>query len=139
LIEEARRRRGGRWPAAGVAGGGVLAGVTAGVAGHRSGRPGPRSHPRSQGVAGPAAPPGPIPGSIGTTLLMWPAGFGQCCGPVAVDNLSTGRLTYGQQPAIGAGDFQPLLAQAGRWLGYVGDGVATAISDDLTGPPHVLG
>ena len=37
------------------------------------------------------------------------------------------------------GDFQPLLAQVGRWLVYVGDGVATAIADDLTGRPRVLG
>ena len=70
---------------------------------------------------------------------MWPAGFGQCCGPVAVDNLGTGRLTQSQQPAIGVGDYQPLLAQVGRWLVYVGDGVATAIADDLTGRPRVLG
>ena len=70
---------------------------------------------------------------------MWPAGFGQCCGPVAVDNLGTGRLAQSRQPAIGAGDFQPLLAQTGRWLVYAGDGVATAIADDLTGRPRVLG
>jgi hypothetical protein len=107
-----------------------VAGVAAGVAGHPPGRPGPRSHPGS---------PAPIPRSIGTTLVMWPAGFGQCCGPVAVDNLVTGRLTQSRQPAIGAGDFQPLLAQAGRWLVYVDDGAATAIADDLTGRPHVLG
>jgi hypothetical protein len=70
---------------------------------------------------------------------MWPAGSGQCCGPVAVDNLSTGRLAQSQQPAIGVGDFQPLLAHVGRWLVYVGDGVATAIADNLTGRPRVLG
>jgi len=58
---------------------------------------------------------------------------------VAVDDLSTGRLAQSQEPAIGAGDFQPLLAQVGRWLVYVGDGVVTAISDDLTGRPRVLG
>jgi hypothetical protein len=139
LIKEARRRQRRRWLAVGVAVAVVLAGVAgvaAGVAGHR---PGPRGHPGSQVAARPTAAPGPIPHSIGTTLVMWPAGFGQCCGPVAVDNLSTGRLTQSQQPAIGAGDFQPLLAQAGRWLVYVGDGVATAIRDDLTGHPRVLG
>ena len=133
LIKEARRRQRRRWLAAGVAVAAVLAGVAglaAGVAGHRPGRPGPRSHPGS---------PAPIPRSIGTTLLMWPAGSGQCCGPVAVDNLSTGRLAQSQQPAIGVGDFQPLLAHVGRWLVYVGDGVATAIADDLTGRPRVLG
>ena len=142
LIKEARRRQHRRWLAVGVAVAAVLAGVAgvaAGVAGHPPGRPGPRSHPGSQVAARPAAGPGPIPRSIATTLVMWPAGFGQCCGPVAVDNLSTGRLAQSQQPAIGVGDFQPLLAQVGRWLVYVGDGVATAIADDLTGRPRVLG
>ncbi|HXF19952.1 MAG TPA: hypothetical protein VN597_05800 [Streptosporangiaceae bacterium] len=132
LIKEARRRQRRRWLAAGVAVAAVLAGVAgvaAGVAGHPPGRPGPRSHPGS---------PAPIPRSIGTTLVMWPAGFGQCCGPVAVDNLGTGRLAQSRQPAIGAGDFQPLLAHVGRWLVYVDDGVTTAIADDLTGRPHVL-
>ena len=136
LIKEARRRQRRRWLAVGVAVAVVLAGVAVGVAGHR---PGPHGHPGSQVAARQAAAPGPIPRSIGTTLVMWPAGFGQCCGPVAVDNLSTRRLAQSQQPAIGAGDFQPLLAQAGRWLVYVGDGVATAIADDLTGRPRVLG
>jgi hypothetical protein len=142
LIKEARRRQHRRWLAVGVAVAVVLAGVAgvaAGVAGHRPGRPGPRSHPGSQVVARPAAGPGPIPRSIGTTLVMWPAGFGQCCGPVAVANLSTGRLAQSQQPAIGPGDFQPLLAHVGRWLVYVGDEVVTAIADDLTGRPRVLG
>ena len=142
LIKEARRRQHRRWLAVGVAVAVVLAGVAgvaAGVAGHQPGRPGPRSHPGSQVAARPAAGPGPIPRSIGTTLVMWPAGFGQCCGPVAVDNLSTGRLAQSQQPAIGPGDFQPLLAHVDRWLVYVGDGVVTAIADDLTGRPRVLG
>ena len=142
LIKEARRRQRRRWLAVGVAVAVVLAGVAglaAGVAGHPPGRPGPRGHPGSQVAARQAATPAPIPRSIGTTLLMWPAGFGQCCGPVAVDNLGTGRLTQSQQPAIGVGDFQPLLAHVGRWLVYVDDGVATAIADDLTGRPRVLG
>jgi hypothetical protein len=142
LIKEARRRQRRRWLAVGVAVAVVLAGVAgvaAGVAGHPTGRPGPRGYPRSQVAARQAAAPAPIPRSIGTTLVMWPADFGQCCGPVAVDDLSTGRLTQSQEPAIGAGDFQPLLAQVGRWLVYVGDGVVTAIADDLTGRPRVLG
>ena len=142
LIKEARRRQHRRWLAVGVAVAVVLAGVAgvaAGVAGHRPGRPGPRSHPGSGAAARQAGAPGPIPRSIGTTLVMWPAGFGQCCGPVAVANLSTGRLAQSQQPAIGPGDFQPLLAHVGRWLVYVGDGVVTAIADDLTGRPRVLG
>jgi len=141
LIKEARRRQHRRWLAAGVAVAAVLAGVAgvaAGVAGHQPGRPGPRTHPGSQVAARPAAAPVPIPRSIGTTLLMWPAGSGQCCGPVAVDDLSTGRLTQSQQPAIGAGDYQPLLTQVGGWLVYVGDGT-TAIRDDLAGKPRVLG
>jgi hypothetical protein len=134
LIKEARRRQRRRWLAVGVAVAAVLAGVAGvagGVAGHRPGHPGPQ-------VAARQAAPGPIPRSIGTTLLMWPAGFGQCCGPVAVDDLSTGRLTQSQQPAIGVGDYQPLLAQVGRWLVYVGKGT-TAIRDDLSGKPRVLG
>jgi hypothetical protein len=142
LIKEARRRQRRRWLAVGVAVVVVLAGVAgvaAGVAGHRPGRPGPRGHPGSQAAVRQAASPAAIPRSIGTTLLMWPAGFGRCCGPVALDNLSTGRLAQSQQPAIAVGDFQPLLAQVGRWLVYVGDGVATAIADDLTGRPRVLG
>jgi hypothetical protein len=137
LIKEARRRQRRRWLAVGVAVVVVLAGA-AGVAGHRPGRPGPRRHPASQGAARQVAAPAPIPRSIGTTVLMWPAGSGQCCGPVAVDDLSTGRLALSQQPAVGAGDFQPVLAQVGRWLVYAGNGT-TAIRDDLSGRPRVLG
>ena len=141
LIKEARRRQRRRWLAVGVAVAAVLAGVAgvaAGVAGHRPGRPGPRGHPGSQVAARQAAAPAPIPRSIGTTLLMWPAGFGQCCGPVTVDDLGTDRLAQSHQPAIGTGDYQPLLAQARRWLVYVGNGTA-AIRDDLSGRPRVLG
>jgi hypothetical protein len=139
MIKQARRRQRRRWLAAGVAVAAVLAGVAAGLAGHLAGRPGPRGHPRPQGAAArQGAAPGPIPRSIGTTVLMWPAGFGQCCGPVAVDDLSTGRLAQSQQPAIGVGDYQPLLAQVGRWLVYVGNGT-TVIKDDLSGRPAVLG
>jgi hypothetical protein len=133
LIKEARRRQRRRWLAVAVAVAAVLAGVAGvagGVAGHRPGRPGPQSHP------GP--PPAPIPHSIGTTVLMWPAGSGACCGPVAIDNLGTGRLAQSQEPAISVGDYQPLLTHVGRWLVYVGDG-ATAIRDDLSGNPRVLG
>ena len=142
LIKEARRRQRRRWLAAGVAVAVVLAGLAglaAGVAGQRPGRPGPHGrHPGPQ-PARQAAMPAPIPRGIGTTVLMWSAGSGQCCGPVPVDNLSTGRLAQSRQPAIGVGDFQPLLAHVGRWLVYVADGMATAIADDLTGRPRVLG
>ena len=84
-----------------------------------------------------AAPP-PIPRSIGTSVLWWPAGFGQCCGAVAVDNLSTGRITQGQQPDVSQGDFQPLLTHIGVWFVYVGNGVSI-IRDNLRGHPQVLG
>jgi hypothetical protein len=43
-----------------------------------------------------------------------------------------------QNPAISAGDFQPLLITVGRWFVYVGKGT-TAIRDDLKGGPRVLG
>jgi hypothetical protein len=140
LIKEARRRQRRRYVAVGVAVVAVLGGA-AGVAGlHGPGsRPGPRSHAGSPVAARHAArAPGPIPRSVDTTVLMWPAGFGQCCGPVAVDSLSTGRLAQSQEPAISVGDYQPLLTQVGRWLVYVGNR-ATAIRDDLSGSPRVLG
>lgn len=136
LIEEARRRQRRRRVAIGAA---VLAalgsavGVAAGLhepgSSHRPGAGSPRQA---------ASVPAPVPRSLDTTVLMWPAGFGSCCGPVAVDDLSTGRLTQSQQPAISVGDYQPLLTHVGRWLVYVGDGT-TAIRDDLRGKPRVLG
>jgi hypothetical protein len=145
LIKEARRRQRRRYVAVGVAVVAVLgsaAGVAAGLHGPGSrlpSRPGPHSYAGSPVAAGHGAGvPAPIPRSVDTTVLMWPAGFGQCCGPVAVDNLSTGRLAQSQEPAISAGDYQPLLAQVGRWLVYVGNGT-TAIRDDLSGNPRVLG
>src|SRR3984957_4184405 len=137
LIKEARRRQRRRRLAIGVAVVAVLgsaAGVAAGL--HE---PGSSSHrPGAGSPARPAGVPAPIPRSLGTTVLMWPAGFGSCCGPVAVDNLSTGRLAQSQEPAISVGDSQPLLTQVGRWLVYVGNGT-TAIRDDLRGNPRVLG
>jgi hypothetical protein len=142
LIKEARRRQRRRWLAAGIAAVVVIAGATAvvaGLAGHRYGRASARTH---QGKATSAsqvvASPPPIPRSIDTTVLWWPAGFGQCCGAVAVDNLSTGRITQGQQPDISEGDFQPLLTHVDDWFVYAGNGV-TAIRDDLSGHPRVLG
>src|SRR5579862_90304 len=89
LIKEARRRQRRRRLAtvlAVVAVLGSAAGVAAGLDQPGSShRPGAASPPRATGV------PAPIPRSLGTTVLMWPAGFGSCCGPVVVDNLSTGR------------------------------------------------
>jgi hypothetical protein len=145
LIKEARRRQRRRYIAAGVAvvavlasGAGVLAGLH-GPGGRHPSRPGPHSHPRRPVTARRTTPaPAKIPRSVDTTVLMWPAGFGQCCGPVVVDNLSTGRLAQRQEPAISVGDYQPLLTQVGRWLVYVGNG-ATAIRDDLSRKPRVLG
>jgi hypothetical protein len=135
LIKEARRRQRRRYVAVGVA----VAAVLASAAGVTAGLHGPASHPGPPTAARHAAPePGPIARSIDTTVLMWPAGSGQCCGPVAVDNLSTGRLAQRQEPAISAGDYQPLLTPVGRWLVYVGNGT-TAIRDDLSGKPRVLG
>jgi hypothetical protein len=136
LIKEARRRQRRRYVAVGVA----VAAVLASAAGVTAGLHGPASHPGPPAAARDAAPePGPIPRSVNTTVLMWPAGSGQCCGPVAVDNLSTGRLAQSQEPAISVGDYQPLLTQVGRWLVYVGNGTTTAIRDDLSGNPRVLG
>jgi hypothetical protein len=137
LIKEARRRQRRRYVAVGVA---VVA-VLGGAAGVAAGLHGPGPHSQAGppvAVRHAARAPGPIPRSIDTTVLMWPASFGQCCGPVAVDNLSTGRLAQSQEPAISVGDYQPLLTQVGRWLVYVGNG-ATAIRDDLSGNPRVLG
>lgn len=141
LIKQARRRQRRRWLAVGVAGVVVIAGATAvvaGVTGHRHDRASARTH-REKTTSVPrvtAAPP--IPRSIGTTVLWWPAGFGQCCGAVAEDNLSTDRITQGQEPDIAEGDFQPLLTQVGGWFVYVGSRVS-AIRADLRGHPHVLG
>ena len=149
LIKEARRRQRRRYLAAAAAVAVVLgsaAGVFAGLHRSGSGHPGgppPRSHPGSPAAVrhvrrGPAL----ILRSADTTVLMWPAGypaFSSAGGPAAyVDDLSAGRLTDSYRVAISAGDFQPLLARTGRWLVYVGNGT-TAIRDDLSGRPHVLG
>ena len=39
---------------------------------------------------------------------------------------------------ISVGDYDNNLLQSGRWIIWVGNG-ATAIRDDLSGPPHVVG
>ncbi|HEY6294292.1 MAG TPA: hypothetical protein VIX15_01390, partial [Streptosporangiaceae bacterium] len=142
LIREARRRQRRRYLAVGVA---VVA-VLGGAAGVAAGLHGPGGrvlnrthHARSPVAVRPTTPtPPPIPPSVDTTMLFWPAGFGQCCGATAADDLATGRLTQSQEPDISLGDYQPLLTQVGRWLVYVGNGV-TAIRDDLSGKPRVLG
>jgi hypothetical protein len=132
LITEARRRQRRRRAAVTVAVVAVLgsaAGVAAGLHGPGRGLSVPRGH---------AETPAPIPRSVGTTVLMWPASFGPCCGAVAVDDLSTGRLAQSLQPDIALGDYQPLVTQVGRWLVYVGSRTM-AIRDDLSGKPRVLG
>src|SRR5579863_838574 len=140
LIKEARRRQRRRYIVVGMA----LVAVLGGVADVTAGPHGPGGlvlgtrHARSPVAVGPTTPtPAPIPPSVDTIVLFWPAGFGQCCGATAVDNLTTGRVTESQEPDISEGDFQPLLTQVGHWLVYVGDGV-TAIRDDLKGKPRVL-
>jgi hypothetical protein len=146
LIKEARRRQRRRYLVTGTAIMAIAAGVLGVAATQRDrGRPPPRPRPR---VTIPARAssrvpvPGPIPRSVDTTVLMWPVGypaFGPGGGPPSyVDDLSTGRLSQSEAPAISAGDWQPLLAPVGRWLVYVGDGV-TAVRDDLKGTPRVLG
>ncbi len=148
LIKEARRRQRRRYLAAILA----IVAVTAGAAGvvvglrgpssrHPS-RPAPHSRPRPTVAARHASAPAPFLPSVDTTLVMWPVGaatFGPQGGPAAyIDDLSTGRLTRSQAPAIAAGDYQPLVAQVGHWLVYVGNGT-TALRDDLSGRPRVLG
>src|SRR5262249_58917876 len=58
--------------------------------------------------------------------------------PASRDNRPTRQLPGRQKPAFGAGDFQPYLVQAGRWLVYVGDGTM-ASRDNLMGKPRILG
>jgi hypothetical protein len=74
---------------------------------------------------------------------MWPVGypaFGPDFGPPAyLDNLSTGHLSLRHKLAFAGGDYSPYLVRTGRWLVYVGRQGTTAISDDLTGRPRVLG
>ena len=149
LIKEARRRQRRRQLTIGLAAAAVLAAALGIVAGLRgAGRPptagppagGPRPKPAAS-KPGPRAG-GPIPRSVDSTVLMWPVGypaFSSAGGPPAYfDDLSTGHLSQRQNPAISAGDFQPLLITVGRWFVYVGKGT-TAIRDDLKGGPRALG
>ena len=143
IIKRARRRQRRRRAASGLAAMAVLAGAVGAFAHvHGTGR-------QRRAESSPAAThssrgrvPGPIPASVDTTVLMWPVGypaFGPAGGPPAYfDNLRTGRLSQTHRPAIAAGDYQPLLVTVGRWLVYVGNGT-TAIRNDLTGTPHLVG
>jgi hypothetical protein len=146
LIKEARRRQRRRYIVAVVAIvalAGTAAGALAGMGGPGSRHPGHPGRPAGHSPKSPATgrtipAPARIPRRVDTTLLMWPAGFGPCCGTVAIDNLSTRRLAQKRNPDIGLGDFQPLLTRVGHWLVYVSNGTA-AIRDDLSGKPHMLG
>jgi hypothetical protein len=125
LIKEARRRQRRRYVAAGAAVAvalGAAAGVLAGLHGPGSsghGRPGRPGHRRSLAARRVLRGPAPIPASVGTTVLMWPAGypaFTPAGGPPAyVDDLSTDRLTQSGAVDISAGDYQPLLVPPRAW------------------------
>jgi hypothetical protein len=149
LIKEARRRQRRRQMIIGLAAAAVLASALGTFAGLRgAGRPPaagpPASRPRPKPAASKPGPrlPGPIPRSVDSTVLMWPVGYPAFTSaggpPVYLDNLSTGRVSQRQTPAISAGDFQPLLITVGRWFVYVGKGT-TAIRDDLKGGPRAIG
>jgi hypothetical protein len=145
LIREARRRQRRRQVVivlVVVALAGSAAGVVAELGGRRAGQAGPPARTKTAGhVQSGAVTMPPLVSGTDTNLLMWPVGpaaFSAAGGPPArFEDLSTGRVRSSDQPAIAAGDFQPLLAATGRWLVYVGDGT-TAIRDDLRGKPRVL-
>jgi hypothetical protein len=145
LIREARRRQRRRQVVI-VLVVAALAGSVATVVAELGGRSaGPVGPPAPHKATGPA-PAGattwpPLVSGTDTSLLMWPVGpasFSAAGGPPShFEDLATGRVRNSAEPAISAGDFQPLLAQTGRWLVYVGNGT-TAIRDDLRGKPRVL-
>src|SRR5271166_4097034 len=120
LIKEARRRQRRRYAATGVAVAAVLAAALGTFAGlHGASGPRRAGQPRPRPAAGhSAAPhvPGPIPGSVGTTVVMWPAGPGQD-GTIDLDNLRTGQLGRAA-PVVDPGENQPIMLVSG-WLVYV--------------------
>ena len=148
LIREARRRQRRRWLLIGLAVTVVLAGA-GGIAlavrspGHQH-RPAHRPRPAHAAPARrPPVLPRPIPGSVGTSVLMWPVGdpvFGPDSGPPAyLDDLTSGTLSLvTNRPAFTAGDFEPYLIRAGRWLVFAGSAGTMAIADDLQGRQRVL-
>jgi hypothetical protein len=117
LIKEARRRQRRRQLMIGLAAAAVLAGALGSVAGLRSasphgpGRP-PTAGPRPKPAASKPGPRagGPIPRSVDSTVLMWPVGypgFTAAGGPPSYfDDLSAGRVSQRQNPAISAGDYR---------------------------------
>lgn len=148
LIREARRRQRRRWLLAGLAVTVVLAGAGGIAIAVRS--PGHQHRPAHRPGPARAAParrrpalPGSVPGSVGTSVLMWPVGdpaFGPGYGPRAyLDDLRSGTLSLVTNgPAFTAGDYQPYLIRAGRWLVFAGSGGTMAIADDLRGRQRVL-
>ena len=150
LIKEARRRQRRRYLAVGLAGLAGLAVVAAvagsllGGAGHSRQRSVPRPRISAVRPARPVKAPPSAPlilARTDTAVLLWPVGypaFSAGGGPPAyLDNLSTGKLSATGRPAIGAGDFQPLLITVGHYFVYVGDGTMV-IRGDLRGRPRVL-
>ncbi len=138
LIKEARRRQRNRHAVTAAAAAAVLAAALGVFAGsHGAGGPRSLGPPRPGPGAGRSARtqvPGPIPASIGTTVLMWPAG-GQA-GEIDLDNPHAGRLLR-TMPAVDPGEYQPIMA-AGRWIVYVKASTVRA-TDALTGKTQVLG
>ena len=143
LIKEARRRQRLRYAVIGLAVLALVAGLVGGLAltGGPASSIGSRTHAKPVRPATQAAPhPAPLAPGIGTSLLLWPAGptvWDHGGPPVLTVDLGTGQFRRSDQPAISAGDFQPLLVRTGRWLVYAGDGTM-AIRDDLRGRPRVL-
>jgi hypothetical protein len=147
LIKEARRRQRRRYLAVGLAGlvvAATVAGSLLGGAGHSRQHKAPRPRISAVRPARPVSAPPSAPlilAGTHTAVLLWPVGypaFSPGGGPPAyLDNLTTGKLAVTGRPAIGAGDFQPLLITVGRYLVYVGDGTMV-IRGDLRGRPRVL-
>jgi hypothetical protein len=144
LIKEARQRRRRRWLFTSLGALVALAAVVTVLATGTS-KPQPARRPRRPVISHLAQPvlPAPIPASLDTTVLMWPDGSAaytaQGGPPAYLDDLTTGRLSQQAEPAIGAGDYQPLLITTGHSFVYVGGDGTTAIGTSLRGRPLVLG
>jgi hypothetical protein len=139
LIKEARRRQRRRYAATGVTVAAVLAAALGAFADlHGASGPQRTSPPRPRPAAGQSAGPhvpGAISGSVGTTVLMWPAGPEQD-GTIYLDNLRTGTLGRAA-PAVDPGQYQPIMSVSG-WIVYVRNNGVLATSA-MTGKTQVLG
>lgn len=127
LIKEARRRQRRRHAATGVAVAAMLAAAVGAVAGlHEGSRP-QHVHPPlpAAGHAAGRSAPGAIPSSIGTTVLMWPAGPWQ----IDLDNLRTGQLAQAA-PVVDPGEYQPIMLVSRRivYAGTSGVQAASAVT-----------